>query len=177
MAEFLAKRIADDATVLLVDCPSKPQSLTRRNGFVFAAEKELEKFAIVVMDCQEDTVASILESTEEYEGLAAIVAFNVPSSLAALEALSGDEAPEILVCGYGAWDGVHTAIENGKLAATLLEDPYLIGYSAVMAMAHHLAGEKELGEYITTGEHVVSKEELEDPTTRRLIESNLSNGE
>ena len=49
----------------------------------------------------------------------------------------------------------------------------MIGYSAVMAIANHLSGEVAVGEYITTGEHVISRAQLAEPTAQRLLESNF----
>ena len=88
MAEFCAENLADDAKVLLVDCRSNDESAARRNGFSYAAQKELERFEMIDVACEEDIVASIRGSLDEHDDAAAVVAFNVRSSQAALEALA-----------------------------------------------------------------------------------------
>lgn len=174
MAEHLVTRLDDDAVILLLDCEADVDSVTRRSGFAYAAEKELEKFEIVHVPCSADPADDVQESLDEHDDVAAVVGFNVATSRAALAAA---EAAELIVCGYGAWDGAQAAIRDGSLQATLLEDPYMIGFSAVMAMSNHLSGEESVGEFITAGEHVITAENLDDPTAARLLESNRTGDE
>ena len=170
MAEHLATKLDDDDLILLLDSEDDFDSQTRRNGFVYAAEKELAKFEIVTVSCTDDPVDELQTALQEHDTAAAIVGFNVGTSEAALSV--ADARQDLMICGYGVWPGTKVAMEKGHLEATMLEDPYLVGFSAIMAMANHLSGEQEVAAIIATGEHVVTVDNLEDANTIRRLETN-----
>ena len=167
MAKFVSGQVNGDAQVLLVHCATDADSATRLRGFEYAATNDYTNLAVTQWDCAADPIAELEQlEVSDYDVL---VTFNVADSQAVLKKLPTDQ--QLTYCGFGSWSGIEDAIRDGRLAATMLEDPYLIGFSAVMALSTHLAGE-ETGEYISAGEHIVTADNLDTENVQRLLESN-----
>ena len=60
----------------------------------------------------------------------AVFAANDEMALGAVEAISG-AGKEVLVVGFDATDDAIAAIKEGRMAATIAQQPDLIGYTAV----------------------------------------------
>ena len=67
------------------------------------------------------------------------------------------------------------AIEEGDLDGTIVQDPYRMGYLGVWVLVRHLKGDDVSagGKNLSTGEYLVTKENVKDEKTRQLFEPAL----
>jgi ribose transport system substrate-binding protein len=73
-------------------------------------------------------------------GIQAVFAANDEMALGAVEAISG-AGKDILVVGFDATDDAVAAIKEGRMAATIAQQPALIGSTAVENALRLIAGE------------------------------------
>lgn len=157
--------------VLLLEGPADENASVRRQGLRYALETELKDLSAIDVNCGQTKIKSAVEEAlQQHEQVAAIVALDAPTTAAAVK-LVKDNQLDLKIYGYGAWKGVETEIVKGRLAATLLEDPYIIGYSAIMALSNHFKGGENL-EFIMPEPVIVSASNVDDPTSKRLLEAN-----
>ena len=86
---------------------------------------------------------SVMENIIQSKGeIDAVFAQNDEMALGALKALEVAKMNEVLVVGFDATDDAVEAVKNGKMAATVAQQPILIGEVAVKAVDKFLKGEK-----------------------------------
>lgn len=180
-AAELAKRMGDKGTVLsLNSSPDDPAVRQRQFGFDYEMKGKHQDITVIsaaarVPASETASRSSLKAMFERHVDQADAVAALTASDSAQVQVLLGsgpNDKQDLPLIGFGVWPQVAESIANGKVVGTLLEDPMLIGYSAIMAIDGHLTGE-EIGGLITTGEHLVTKEKLQDEDVRRLLESNV----
>lgn len=77
-------------------------------------------------------------------------------------------ASKVKVVGFDSSDRIVTALKEGRLAATVLQDPVAMGEKAVRAMHAKLTG-KPVDARVQTGETLVTSQTVDDPAMRRLL--------
>ncbi len=156
-------------------------SIQRLQGFETTA-KEIEGLTLVVSDADlktvsGDKVAQVKQWIKANDGLTAVAALTPADTTILAKAVKGLELEsELPIYGFGAAEATSRMLQDGELAAIILEDPYMMGYSAVMAMVDHLEGSAEgepMSDLIVTGEHLVTAETMDNDRNQRLLESNL----
>ena len=65
------------------------------------------------------------------------------------------------------------ALRDGDIDALILQDPYKMGYLGVWNLVHHLEGSTIEPKVMSTGEYVVTKDNLDDQSTRELFDPKL----
>lgn len=75
---------------------------------------------------------------------------------------------KIKVVGFDSSDRIVTALKEGRLAATVLQDPVAMGEKAVRAIHARLTG-KPVDARVQTGETLVTSKSVDDPAMRRLL--------
>ncbi|MBL8857934.1 MAG: substrate-binding domain-containing protein [Planctomycetes bacterium] len=78
-------------------------------------------------------------------------------------------AGKIRVVGFDASSRITKALESGLLDATVVQDPVRMGYLAITTMRDRLNG-KETTARIETGETLVTRDMLNDPAVRALLD-------
>lgn len=81
-------------------------------------------------------------------------------------------AGKIKVVGFDAGDAVVEALRNGEIAALVLQDPVRMGYLGVKTAVQKLRGE-EIAEKISTGETLVTRENMDEPKFKALHSPDL----
>lgn len=66
-----------------------------------------------------------------------------------------------LAIGFDTSDTIISLIKNGNLIATMVQDPYKMGYEGVKAAAQVMEGKELSAPYIDTGVKVITKENAE----------------
>ncbi len=66
-----------------------------------------------------------------------------------------------MVCGFDGISSGVQAVVDGQISCTVAQDPYNMGYQAVVSMVDALEG-KELPEFIDTGCNVITPENAEE---------------
>lgn len=86
---------------------------------------------------------SVMENILQSKGdIDAVFAHNDEMALGAQKALEDQGLNDVLVVGFDATDDAVYAVKNGKMAATVAQQPLLIGETAVDAIDKVLKGEK-----------------------------------
>lgn len=86
---------------------------------------------------------SVMENIIQSKGeIDAVFAQNDEMALGAQKALEDAKMNDVLVVGFDATDDAVEAVKNGKMAATVAQQPILIGEVAVKAVDKFLKGEK-----------------------------------
>lgn len=115
----------------------------RGQGFNEALEgTELEVVAKQTADFDRakglEVMENILQAEEEID---AVFAHNDEMALGALEAIKASDR-DIIVVGFDATDDALKAVEDGDMAATVAQQPELIGEMGIQASFDALAGEE-----------------------------------
>lgn len=179
-AEALAESIDHEGNIILLRYLFNDEAtLQRENGIL----EELAKHRniIVVSSDQRGGENSDSARTKMNEllaifgtDLAGIIVSsgeNADGALAAIqetERLNETLAKKIKFVTFDPSDTMVNAIENGSCTAAVVQDPYEIGYRSVVTMVNHLSG-KKVKPFIATGEYLVTKENIDDRKTKRLL--------
>ena len=82
-------------------------------------------------------------------------------------------AGKVKFVGFDASPNLITGLRNGGIDGLVVQDPVHMGYTAVKTMVAHLKGQP-VEKWIDTGVHVATKENMETPEIKGLLEPNLS---
>jgi ribose transport system substrate-binding protein len=74
--------------------------------------------------------------------------------------------------GFDASEKLIGALKDGDVDGLVVQNPFNMGYLAVKTMADHLRG-KKVEKRIDTGARLVTKENLEDPAVKEVIQPDL----
>ena len=106
-------------------------SIDRGTGFHNIADAKLEVVASQTANFDRTEGMTVMENMLQANGdIQAVFAANDEMALGAVEAISGANK-DILVVGFDATDDAIAAIKEGKMAATIAQQPALIGSTAI----------------------------------------------
>jgi len=99
---------------------------------------------------------------------------NESSTFAMLRVLQASGwAGKVKFVGFDSSDNLVAALRKGDIEALVLQDPVRMGYLGVKTMVGHLRGQP-VERRIDTGVHVASRENMEDPAMKELLQPDLS---
>ena len=138
--EYLVELVGKGAKVAeLQGVPGASATVDRGKGFHEVADKDLSVVASQTANFNRteglDVMENILQANPDIKG---VFAHNDEMALGALEAI-GDKG--IVVVGFDATDDAKAAIKSGKMAATIAQQPDLMGGTAVETAAKLAKGE------------------------------------
>jgi ribose transport system substrate-binding protein len=84
----------------------------------------------------------------------------------------GGLAKKMKFVGFDASDKLVGALKEGDIDSLVVQDPFNMGYLAVKTMADHLRGRK-VEKRIDTGARIVTRENLEDPVIKGIMQPDL----
>lgn len=106
-------------------------AIDRGTGFHNIADDKLNVVASQVANFDRTEGMSVMENMLQANGdIKAVFAANDEMALGAVEAISG-AGKDILVVGFDATDDALAAIKEGRMAATIAQQPELIGSTAI----------------------------------------------
>lgn len=119
----------------------------------------------IVDTAHEDTLGMLRENPE----ISIVVALNEYSARGALRAIidSGRSEDIFFVSVDSDYDIIH-AIENGIIAATVVQKPYSMGYLSVKAAYELIEGKSEPSR-IDTGSVLITLENMYEPANQKLL--------
>ena len=121
--------------------PGASAAIDRGEGFHNVADAKLEVVASQTANFDRTEGMSVMENMlQANPDIQAVFAANDEMALGAVEAISG-AGKEIMVVGFDATDDAVAAIKEGKMAATVAQQPFKIGESSVDVAAKLIAGE------------------------------------
>ena len=107
-------------------------------------------------------------------GIDGIFAPNESSSFALLRVLQDNGwAGKVKFVGFDASPNLVKGLREGGIDGLVVQDPVKMGYEAVKTMVAHLKGQP-VEKRIDTGVHVATKENMETPAIKALLEPDLS---
>jgi ribose transport system substrate-binding protein len=120
---------------------------------------------------------SLLSSYKKPDGslaLDGIFCPNESTSFAMLRVLQDNGwAGKVRFVGFDSSDNLAKGLRDGHVDALILQDPVLMGYLGVKTMVEHLQG-KPVEKRIDTGVHVVTRENMDSPEMKDLVQPDLS---
>lgn len=135
-AELATQYIADTLgenvkTAELVGTSGASAAIDRSQGFHNIADKKLKVVASQTADFDRTQGMTVMENMLQADsGIQAVFAGNDEMALGAVEAISGAKK-DVLVVGFDATDDAIEAIKQGRMGATIAQQPALIGSTAV----------------------------------------------
>ncbi len=156
-------------------------SVQRQQGIETTA-KDLEGVTLVISDeelsdANGSAMDAVKEWIEEDDELTAICALTAGDTVTAAEAVKTiEKGSELQVFGFGATSATARMLRDSEIQTIVLEDPYMMGYSAVMALVDHLEGPSDkapMSDLIVTGEHLVDSETMSSDRNQRLLDTNV----
>jgi ribose transport system substrate-binding protein len=170
----------------------------REKGFIDTVNKEIERqknageqtitwlsddqYAGATKDSALEKAMPLLNSLRD-KGIDGIFAPNESSAAGMLQALrTQDMNKKLRFVGFDSSGPLLQALEEGDIDGLVVQDPYKMGYLGVWTIVQHLEGfdvteppttEHPSGKYKSTGEHLITKANLKDKSTRELFEPDL----
>ncbi len=106
-------------------------AIDRSEGFHKVADSKLNVVASQTANFNRTEGMSVMENMLQVDGdIKAVFAANDEMALGAVEAMSG-AGKNVLVVGFDATDDAIAAVKAGRMAATVAQQPELIGSTAV----------------------------------------------
>jgi ribose transport system substrate-binding protein len=103
-----------------------------------------------------------------------IFAPNESSAFAVMRVLKDNGwAGNVKFVGFDSSEGLLAGLRDGTIDALVVQDPVRMGYLSVVNMVRHLRGER-VEPRIDTGVHLVTREALDRPEVKQLVQPDLS---
>lgn len=166
-AKTLCESIGDGAKVALIQGVQGDTTNTARfKGFQEGAEAAGAEIVDVqysnAMDDQaRNCMDAILSRFPNKGDLDAVFVCNDGCAQAAALALEESGRDDIQICGYDGISSGVQAIIDGKMAASVAQDPYNIGYQCVVALCK-AAKSEEIPEEVDTGSKLITEENAQE---------------
>ena len=158
--KYLVEELGKKAKVAeLVGTSGASAAIDRSEGFHNIADKKLKVVASQTADFDRTKGMEVMENILQKNGkIKGVFAANDEMALGAVEAIDG-AGKKIMVVGFDATDDAIEAIKKGKMAATIAQQPELIGAAGVENAIKLLDGEK-IDKKIPVEVKLVTKESL-----------------
>ncbi|MGM9923717.1 MAG: ribose ABC transporter substrate-binding protein RbsB [Bacillus sp. (in: firmicutes)] len=145
---YLVEKLGENAKVVeLEGVPGASATRERGKGFHNVADQKLDVIGKQTADFDRTKGLTVMENMLQGKpDIQAVFAHNDEMALGAIEAINST-GKDILVVGFDGNEDALNAVKAGKLAATVAQQPDLIGQLAVDAATDVLQG-KKVEEYI-----------------------------
>lgn len=135
-----------------------------------------DKYAGATTDSAQREATPLLNALRG-EGIDGIFAVNESSAAGMLNALKSlDMNKKVHLMGFDSSSPLLQAVEDGDIDGLILQDPYKMGYLGVWMLVQHLEGKNvapDGNKVLSTGEYVITKDNLHAPSTRELFDAQL----
>lgn len=143
-AQYLIEQLGDNANIIELE-GTAGSSATRDRGAGFDNEIATSNINIITKqsaDFDRTKGLSVMENIIQSKGeIDAVFAQNDEMALGALKALQDANMDDVLVVGFDATDDAVASVNKGDMAATIAQQPILIGETAVNLAHKFLSGE------------------------------------
>ena len=183
--EHLAKSLGGKGKVILMRYAEGHDSTRRReDGFLRALEAHkgievLSSNQYVGADVEgaykrAEALLTRYKAADGTLGVDGVFAPNESSAFAVMRVLQDSGwAGKVKFIGFDASDGLLAGLRGGAIEALVVQDPVRMGYLSVVSMVKHLRGE-QVERRIDTGVHLVTRDLLDRPDIKQLIQPDLS---
>lgn len=141
-AEYLKELVGDGAKVAeLEGVPGASATIDRGQGFHEVADRDLKVVSSQTANFNRAEGLTVMENILQADGeIKGVFAHNDEMALGAVEAIAST-GKDIVVVGFDATDDAKKAVEDGTMAATVAQQPELMGKTAVETAVKIIAGE------------------------------------
>jgi ABC-type sugar transport system substrate-binding protein len=173
----------DSGVILLRYNPGSESTEQREKGFLETLAKEHPEIKVLSSDqyagtTPESALDKATDVLNKYRdratGIFAVCEPNATGVLGALENTGMAEKVKAVV--FDPNRALINGLIDKKLHGIVLQDPVTMGYLGVKTMLAHLEGEK-VEKRIVTGVYVATRENMNDPQMKKLLEPAQFNGE
>ncbi|MCC3865407.1 ribose ABC transporter substrate-binding protein RbsB [Terrisporobacter petrolearius] len=144
-AKYLIEKLGNKGNIVELEGIAG-SSATRDRGYGFDNEVKNSNLKIITKqsaDFDRTKGLSVMENIIQSKGnINAVFAQNDEMALGALKALQDANMKDVLVVGFDATDDAVISVQKGDMAATIAQQPKLIGKTAVNLAHRFLSGEK-----------------------------------
>ena len=144
-AKYLAEKLGNKGNIVELE-GTAGSSATRDRGNGFDSEIKNTNLEIITKqsaDFDRTKGLSVMENIIQSKGnIDAVFAQNDEMALGALKALQDANINDVLVVGFDATDDAVSSVSKGEMAATIAQQPILVGEKAVDLANRYLSGEK-----------------------------------
>ncbi|MCM3006067.1 ribose ABC transporter substrate-binding protein RbsB [Priestia koreensis] len=142
-ADYIVKMVGEKAKVAeLEGVPGASATRERGKGFHNVADKKLDVTAKQSADFDRTKGLNVMENIIQGKpDIKAVFAHNDEMALGAIQAINSS-GKDVIVVGFDGNDDAIKAVKEGKLAATVAQQPELIGQLAVKAAKDVVQGKK-----------------------------------
>ena len=156
--EYLLTQVDKGAKIAVLEgVAGSSAAIDRGEGFVKAVEGQVDIAASLTANFDRSEGLTVMENIlQANPDVKAVFAQNDEMALGALEAIQA-EGKDIVVVGFDATDDAVAKVEAGEMAATVAQQPGLIGETAVKTAVEYLNGE-EPEDFIPVELELVTKE-------------------
>lgn len=140
--EYLLTLIPEGSEVAMLEgVAGSSAAIERGEGFTKAVEGKLKIVTSQTADFDRSKGLTVMENILQAQpNVKAVFAQNDEMALGALEAVAAAKK-DVVVIGFDATDDAVAKVKEGKLAATVEQQPALIGEEAINAAVKHFNGE------------------------------------
>lgn len=157
---------------MLLQDKSSESAKEREEGFRQVLKKEFPGIEIVAVsygdDKELDAQAAVRKVLKDNPDLNGYFAANEDMTLELLEACEGVDNEKLIKIGFDGADDEVKALEDGELAGLMVQNPYGIGYAAVVSAAREILG-LDNEDFVDTGYVWVTKENMEDENVKGML--------
>jgi ribose transport system substrate-binding protein len=174
-ANHMAKLLGGKGKVAVLKYMAGSASTTdRENGFMETLKKDFPDIRLVEDRYGMDTVETALTAAEDmltrHKELNGIFTCNESTSRGALRALeSQGRTSSVKMIGFDAADALLKGLETGHINALVIQNPRAMGYKGVDSVIAAIK-DKNVDPRIDTGVELVTKERLQYPEIRNLLD-------
>lgn len=159
-AEYIVKMAGKKARVAQLEgIPGASATNERGKGFENIAKKDLDIITSQSADFDRAKGLTVMENIlQAHPDIKGVFCQNDEMALGALEAVSNvGKLKDITIVGFDGTEGAIKSIQEGKLSATVAQQPDKIGQLGVEAAIKHFQGEK-ISSYIVTPLKLITKD-------------------
>ena len=140
--QYIVDQVGEGAKVAeLQGTSGASAAIDRGTGFHNIADAKLDVVASQVANFDRTEGMSVMENILQANGdIKAVFAANDEMALGAVEAVSG-AGKDVIIVGFDATDDAIAAIKEGRMAATIAQQPDLIGSTAIENAMKLIGGE------------------------------------
>ena len=121
-----------------------------------------------------EAILSNYKAADGSLGIDGLFAPNESSAFAVMRVLQDSGwAGKVKFIGFDASEGLLAGLKGGAIEALIVQDPVRMGYLSVVTLVKHLRGEK-VEARIDTGVHLVTRDLLDRPDIKQLVQPDLS---
>jgi ribose transport system substrate-binding protein len=179
-AKRMGKLLGGKGDIFLIRYQEGSASTTKReNGFLDTITSEFPGISLLVQDqhtgATTETAYQLAENLlGRFPEVDGIFCPNESSTFGALRALQESGlAGKVIFVGFDSSPKLIQALQDGQIHGLVLQNPMKMGYLGVKQITLHLRGQ-EIENRIDTGVYLATRENMEDPEIKNLLEPDFS---